>query len=258
MASNNFIEFNPNKQNIMSDVDYSTESQRLNGVSGIAKSTMHNKLFRQLSVMAAAIGEFIKGTGNDASDSDVATLVTSISKAFATKTSLDLRSTYEVAQGTGTTITLSSAVMTDKFSTTFIAVADNSAAATTVNGKPLYIPGTTNTPTLKAGKAYSIWYDSTNTCFYLRDAENGIVPAILSSGSWSGSTAPYSQEVTVNGVTASNNCIVSVAQGATAAQYEAASEAQLLPYSQAANTITIYAYGDKPAVNIPISVLILG
>jgi hypothetical protein len=165
----------------------------------------------------------------------------------------------EVAGGTATAITLSNVSLVNGRSKSFIASADNSGAATTINAKSLYLPGTTNTPTLKAGKAYTVWYNSTNSCFYLKvDAGNSVVSATLSSGSWSGSTAPYSQAVTVNGVTASNNCIVSVAQGASAAQYEAASEAQMLPYSQSANTITIYAYGDKPTVNIPISVLILG
>lgn len=165
----------------------------------------------------------------------------------------------ETVGGTATAITFSNVSFVNGRTKSFIAAADNLGAATTINAKSLYLPGTTNSPTLKAGKAYTIWYNSVNTCFYLKaDSGNTIAPVTLSSSSWSGSAAPYSQTVTINGVTASNNCIVSVAQGVSAAQYEAASEAQMIPYSQEANAITIYAYGDKPAINIPISVLILG
>lgn len=173
MATNNFLEFNVNKKNIQTDAEYSAEAQRLGGVSGIANSKVHNKLFRQFSVMAAAIGEFIKGTGYDATDADVSALTTAISNSFASKTAMNQRNTFETAGGTGTAITLSTAVLTDKYSTTFLAAANNSGAATTINTKPLYKPGTTSTPTLIAGKAYTIWYSESGGCFFIKASAEG-------------------------------------------------------------------------------------
>lgn len=88
--------------------------------------------------------------------------------------------------------------------------------------------------------------------------KSSVVIATLTVAGWTGTVAPYSQLVAVDGVTATNNCSLSVGQGAAAAQYVAASDGQLLPSAQAVNSITIKAFGDKPTVDIPISVLILG
>ncbi len=90
MATNNFLEFNSNKLNMQNDSEYAAESQRTNGViGGIAKSKMHNKLFRQLSVMVSAIGEAIKNTGHDASDSDMQALANAIPESFAMRPYVD-------------------------------------------------------------------------------------------------------------------------------------------------------------------------
>jgi len=80
---------------------------------------------------------------------------------------------YETAGGTGTAITLTTAELTNGHSKTFIASANNSSAATTINGVPLYKPNTTDAPTLIAGKAYTIWYDSTGGCFFLKASAEG-------------------------------------------------------------------------------------
>lgn len=77
------------------------------------------------------------------------------------------------------------------------------------------------------------------------------------SGSWSSATPP-TQTIQVTGVTANNNIIVGIASTATSTQYEAATAAKLLCTAQGAGTITLTAFGDKPTVNIPISVMILG
>ena len=59
-------------------------------------------------------------------------------------------------------------------------------------------------------------------------------------------------------MTASNNVEVGLASSATAEQYDAACEAKLMASAQAANSITVKAYGEKPTIAIPISVLIFG
>lgn len=74
-GSNNFLVFDENVQNMMVDVDYSASNYRINGaISGIAPSVVHNKLYYQVSIMAAAIGESLADKGFVVSDSQLADL----------------------------------------------------------------------------------------------------------------------------------------------------------------------------------------
>ncbi len=85
---------------------------------------------------------------------------------------------YPTATGTGTAI----AVTTGYFelvagrSLTFIASANNSGAATTINAdgtgaKNLYKPNTTDAPTIISGKAYTVWYNGTS--FFVKASAEG-------------------------------------------------------------------------------------
>lgn len=80
---------------------------------------------------------------------------------------------YVTAGGTATAITLSLPTLVNGYSKTFIATANNSGTATTINGKSLYKPGTTAAPNLIAGKAYTVWYNSTNDCFFIKASADG-------------------------------------------------------------------------------------
>jgi len=81
--------------------------------------------------------------------------------------------TYQVATGTATVITVPTGTLTNGYAKTFIASANNSGAATTINGKALYKPGTTTAPTLIAGKAYTVWYNTTGNCFFIKASATG-------------------------------------------------------------------------------------
>lgn len=83
------------------------------------------------------------------------------------------------------------------------------------------------------------------------------VSATLSSGSWSG-TGPYTQAVTVSGMTSAKKAIVGLALSATTEQFEAALDALLHVTSQGTDTITVTAEGDEPSVDIPILIEIVG
>lgn len=67
----------------------------------------------------------------------------------------------------------------------------------------------------------------------------------------------YQQDVTVQGVTADNTCIVSTQEGLNKTEYKAAAAALLHAHAQAANKVTIVAYGTQPTIDIPIQVTIL-
>ena len=85
--------------------------------------------------------------------------------------------TYQVATGTATAITLTMQTLVNGYAKTFIASANNSGVATTINGKPLYKPGTTTAPNLIAGKAYTVWYNTSGNCFFIKASAEGNVLA---------------------------------------------------------------------------------
>jgi len=72
------------ENNIESDNEYETDTQRVSGVvPGIAVPKMHNKLYKQSTVMAAALAQVIVQAGLDALDSDYSGLVSNLRKTFA-------------------------------------------------------------------------------------------------------------------------------------------------------------------------------
>jgi hypothetical protein len=74
-GTNNFKVFNEAFSNAQTDAEYNADTARINGLSaGMANLNLHNKLFRQVSVMTAAIGQFIANKGNNASDTDIVAL----------------------------------------------------------------------------------------------------------------------------------------------------------------------------------------
>ena len=77
----------------------------------------------------------------------------------------------------------------------------------------------------------------------------------LASGTWSGSSVPYTYTISVTGVTATNdiNIVLNSTDNTIA---NAWMDASVVSGTQTANSITLYAYGKKPSTNIPITVLI--
>ena len=74
---------------------------------------------------------------------------------------------------------------------------------------------------------------------------------------WSG-TGPFTQAVTIAGMTATKNGIIGLAPTATAAERAAAKAASLMLTSQGTDTITTTADGDKPTIALPIVVTMMG
>lgn len=76
MGSNNFLVFDENQANMVDDVTYAALDYRANGArQGVAPSNVHNKLFYQTSIMAAALGQLLANRGYTVSDADFDALV---------------------------------------------------------------------------------------------------------------------------------------------------------------------------------------
>lgn len=84
------------------------------------------------------------------------------------------------------------------------------------------------------------------------------VSGTLAAASWSGTEAPFTQAVAITGMAATKKAIVGLPTSATSAQYLAALAALLRVTAQGTGTITVTAEGDKPEIDIPILVEIVG
>lgn len=80
--------------------------------------------------------------------------------------------------------------------------------------------------------------------------------ATLTYSGWSGSSAPYTQTVTVNGVTATSHQDILPALNVSAEELAALQAANLQDGGQAVNSITLKAFGEKPTINLPIRVIV--
>lgn len=86
-------------------------------------------------------------------------------------------------------------------------------------------------------------------------AKSTIITATLAAASWSGDSAPYTYTLVVSGVTASSNQEILPSLDITQEQLEALQGANIVDGGQAAGSITLKAWGDKPSVDIPIRII---
>lgn len=82
------------------------------------------------------------------------------------------------------------------------------------------------------------------------------VPCILKATAWTGEAPPYNQTITFEGITLSEEGFIGISDTATDDQFLVATNAQLRRYTQTATSVSIKAYGEKPAVDIPIQVVL--
>lgn len=119
---------------------------------------------------------------------------------------------FQTAQGTANAIVLTDFDLIDGNSKNFIVAYNNSGAATSINGKNLYKPNTTNSPTLTAGKAVTVWYSTANDCFFIKaSAEGNTIAAHVLAGDI------FSNDVDTGLVgTMQNNGAITITPAATA------------------------------------------
>ena len=80
---------------------------------------------------------------------------------------------------------------------------------------------------------------------------------LLASG-WAGADTPYTQEVAVDGLTATHNGTISIAHNATIEQRTSARDAMLAITGQQDGKLIVSADGELPEVDIPVTVIIIG
>lgn len=166
MADNNFKVFDESKTNIMSDTDYENHTQRKKGVqSGIASSALHNKLYRQVSMMSKALADFIVSQAFDAKDEDSQLLSQNLQKALTkfAKTPLDDHNTNPAAHAAG--------------------IAGNAATATADQQGVKFTQGYVGGRTYLNASMFHAWdeimtagvYTIDESCFDLQGAPSGMV-----------------------------------------------------------------------------------
>lgn len=97
-----------------------------------------------------------------------------------------------------------------------------------------------------------------NSALAQKANKSTVISVTASVAGWSGASAPFTNIINVEGVTAESNIYIAIGSGATVTEYAAAVDAQLHCSAQGAGTITLKAFDTKPTVAIPLTVLILG
>lgn len=83
------------------------------------------------------------------------------------------------------------------------------------------------------------------------------INATLTAAGWTGDTAPYTQVLCVDGMGAEANGSIGLSDSATDAQRAVMRDALLGISAQAAEQLTIVADGERPEVDLPVTVIIL-
>ena len=83
------------------------------------------------------------------------------------------------------------------------------------------------------------------------------INAVLLMSAWS-DDSPYVQTISVEGLTADQNGIITIGQNITTEQLEDVVAADIRISSQADGSLSVTAYGDKPTRDIPVTIILLG
>ena len=80
----------------------------------------------------------------------------------------------------------------------------------------------------------------------------------LASGTWAGTSAPFTYTLSVTGVTTTNVVEVIPQSNLTVDQQKAMADAMIATGTQSAGSIVLRAFGKKPTINLPITVIVRG
>ena len=83
------------------------------------------------------------------------------------------------------------------------------------------------------------------------------INAVLTMSAWS-DDSPYVQTISVDGLAAEQNGIITIGQNITTEQLEDVVAADMRISDQTDGSLTVTAYGDKPTRDIPVIIILLG
>lgn len=81
---------------------------------------------------------------------------------------------------------------------------------------------------------------------------------VVPAASWSGSAAPYTVDITLQGAASDSTVYVLPHPDITPVQYKALAEAAIIGGDQGEGTVRLKAYGTKPTVDLPLRFLVSG
>jgi len=84
------------------------------------------------------------------------------------------------------------------------------------------------------------------------------IQTVLPASAWAGVSMPYTQELLIDGLTAEQNGVISIAHDATADQRDIARAACLSIIGQEDGKLIIAADGEVPPFDIPVCIILLG
>lgn len=88
--------------------------------------------------------------------------------------------------------------------------------------------------------------------------KSALTATTLSASGWTGTDAPYTQTISVAGVTTTSANEILPGAEITADQLEALQTANIQDGGQAEGSLTLLAYGDKPDIDLPVRVIVRG
>lgn len=112
-----------------------------------------------------------------------------------------------------------------------------------------------------AGKVITGTADVDNHKLYVGPSgvhKSTLAPTTLTAAGWTGSAAPYSQALSIAAVTATSANELLPGASITADQLAALQAANIQDGGQAAGSITLLAYGDKPSIDLPVRIIVRG
>ena len=86
---------------------------------------------------------------------------------------------------------------------------------------------------------------------------SNIEELVLTSTNWIGDSIPYSYTITNDSIT-STNIIDLIFNPNTEELKDVLLDTEISGYSQEEGSVTIYAWGNKPSIDIPITIIIRG
>lgn len=104
----------------------------------------------------------------------------------------------------------------------------------------------------KSGALVALDIDYIGAKAYLAASGSTVVNFTLTTAAWTGSAVPYTQTVSVAGVTADSSPGIGFQRNYTPAQFAAYVDSGVAVYSLGSGMITFRAHNSKPTVNIPL------